>query len=68
MGAFECIWAHVDAFGRILVHLLAFGRIYAACGVHGPSASAPPQGGVFDGGGVEGPRRVIFLKSRQSDP
>ena len=32
----------------------------AACGVHEPSASAPPRGGIFDGGGVEGPRRVIF--------
>ena len=25
-----------------------------------PSASAPPQGGMFDGGGVGGPRRIIF--------
>ena len=39
----------------------------AACGVRGPSSSAPPQGGVADEGvgeGGEGPCRIIFDSSR----
>jgi hypothetical protein len=45
-----------------LFYMKCLTKFLAACGVRGPSSSAPPQGGVADEGvgeGGEGPRRTI---------